>query len=78
MPTGIALLCPGWKLPGLYTLGVEFLKHAAFLTLAGHTRLELSLETIYGSRKKKAQLNNGIGWDNFFGDKERNSEQGVI
>ena len=46
--------------------------------MAGHTRLELSLETIYGSRKKKAQLNNGLGYDNLFGDKERNSEQGVI
>jgi len=28
MPTGLAPLCPGWKLPGLYTLGVEFLEHA--------------------------------------------------
>ena len=46
--------------------------------MVGHTRLELSLETIYGSRKKKAQLNNGLGYDNLFGYKERNSEQGVI
>jgi len=24
-------LCLGWKLPGLYTLGVEFLEHAALI-----------------------------------------------
>ncbi len=31
MPTVVASLCLGWKLPGLYTLGVEFLKHAALM-----------------------------------------------
>jgi len=31
MPTGLASLCLGWKLPGLYTLGVEFLEHAALM-----------------------------------------------
>ena len=31
MPTCLAPLCLGWKLPGLYTLGVEFLEHAALM-----------------------------------------------
>jgi len=31
MPTGVASLCLRWKLPGLYTLGVEFLEHAALI-----------------------------------------------
>jgi hypothetical protein len=31
MPAILASLCLGWKLPGLYTLGVESLEHAALM-----------------------------------------------
>jgi len=31
MPTALASICLTWKLTGLYTLGVEFLEHAALM-----------------------------------------------